>query len=185
MVAKEARFKPSLLDYAIMGLIQDTPQSGYSIRMMFETTALGVFSSSPGSIYPALKRLQKNAWIGKKSVKDSNKYRFYLTPTGGQFLNDWLLLPILKVDVEKNREELLLKFAFMENLLTIEQKLGFLESFSTQLKIYLQELKAFQEKEAKNMPIHGRLSFEHGIATAQTTLNWCRKTIKFFKNKST
>ena len=62
---KDTIIKPTLLDYAILGLIQDRPLSGYAIRKLFEETALGNYSSSPGTIYPALKRLQKLELISK------------------------------------------------------------------------------------------------------------------------
>jgi len=167
-------FKATLLDYAILGLIQDTPRSGYNIRMVFETTALGIYSSSPGSIYPALKRLQKNRLVQKE-------HQFQITSEGIEVFKNWLLKPIEFVDVERNREELFLRFAFMETLLTREQKLHFLQSFQRLLKTYLKELKAFHESEGSNLPTHGRLSFEHGMATCRTTLNWCKKTINYFK----
>ncbi|MBX2878146.1 MAG: PadR family transcriptional regulator, partial [Saprospiraceae bacterium] len=49
---------PTRLDYAIMGLLIGGPLSGYQIRQIFETSEMGNYSSSPGSIYPALKRLR-------------------------------------------------------------------------------------------------------------------------------
>ena len=184
MKKEEYQFKPTVLDYAILGLLQDKPKSGYSIRKVFETTALGIYSSSPGSIYPALKRLEKNGLIAKKEVEKTNKTRFHINALGLQILRNWLLKSIEKIDVERNREELFLKFAFMENLLSVSEKLVFLESFHSQLKAYIQELKAYHKKESETMPIHGRLSFEHGIASCQTTLNWCKKTLAFFKKQS-
>ncbi len=59
--------KPTLLDYAILGLIQNQPLSGYAIRKLFEETALGNYSSSPGTIYPALSRLQKFDLVEKQA----------------------------------------------------------------------------------------------------------------------
>jgi DNA-binding PadR family transcriptional regulator len=57
---KKARTpKITSLDYAILGLMYQKPSSGYGIRMQFETTAIGNYSSSPGAVYPALDRLQK------------------------------------------------------------------------------------------------------------------------------
>ncbi len=176
--------KPTLLDYAILGLIQNQPRSGYNIRKVFETTALGVYSSSPGTIYPALKRLQKNGLVKKITRKDTNKNEVQITQKGIQALKNWLLKPIEKRDVERSRDELLLRFAFMEELLTAHQKITFLESFHDLLKIYIKELKAYHDREAGNLPIHGRLSFEHGIATYQTTLRWCKTALLFFKKES-
>ena len=166
--------KTTLLDYAILGLIHEEPRSGYNIRMVFETTAMGIFSSSPGSIYPALKRLEKNKLVGRK---ESGKNHFHISLLGIEILSKWLVCPIEKVDIEKNRDELFLRFAFMENLLSKEQKLTFLKDFHAQLKAYIKELNAFHRMEGPNLPLHGRLSFEHGIASCKTTLKWCKNTI--------
>ena len=70
---------PTSLDYAILGLLKNEPQSGYGIRKVFETTALGTYSDSPGTIYPALKRLQKIALIKNKADKKDGKKKFFIT----------------------------------------------------------------------------------------------------------
>lgn len=75
-------FKPTVLGYAILGLAQEESRSGYSIRKVFETTALGVYSSSPGSIYPALNRLEKNGLVQKKVINNSQKSRYHITELG-------------------------------------------------------------------------------------------------------
>ena len=49
--------KHTALGYALIGLVQEDPRSGYALRKVFEDTPMGAFSSSPGSIYPALKKL--------------------------------------------------------------------------------------------------------------------------------
>ena len=49
---------PTALEYALLGLLHQQPQSGYDLRKVFETTALGNYSGSPGAIYPALRRLE-------------------------------------------------------------------------------------------------------------------------------
>ena len=57
--------KTTLLDYAILGLIHEKAQTGYQIRKIFAETAMGNYSSSPGTIYPALNRLQKMDLVEK------------------------------------------------------------------------------------------------------------------------
>ena len=54
----------SSLDCAILGLLSRRPGSGYDIRRVFQTTALGRYSDSPGSIYPAIKRLNRPGFAG-------------------------------------------------------------------------------------------------------------------------
>ena len=169
--------KPTVLDFAILGLLRSTPLTGYRIRKLFEETALGNYSSSPGTIYPALKRLEKNELVVKTIPKGSAKSQFQITSRGMSVLKDWLLKSIEKKEVEKNTDELLLKFAFMESLINKKQIIDFLISFRNLLKVYIKELQVFYEMESANMPLHGRLAFQHGIDSNKVTLTWCKKAL--------
>src|SRR5258706_16050529 len=53
----------SLLEHALLGLLQQQPRSGYDLRKVFATTPMGTFSDSPGAIYPALHRLERRGLI--------------------------------------------------------------------------------------------------------------------------
>ena len=165
--------KPTLLDFAILGLIQDQPLSGYGIRKVFEETAMGNYSNSPGTIYPAIKRLEKFKLVEKVLQPDTAKTRFQITKEGLLKLKEWLVQPIEKKEVEKKTDELLLRFAFMETLVNKKQKIIFLHSFQDLLKTYVQDLLTYYDKESNNMPLHARLAFQHGIESNKTTLKWC------------
>ena len=53
----------SLLGFALLGLLEERPRSGYDLRKVFAQTAMGTFSDSPGAIYPALGRLEKRGLV--------------------------------------------------------------------------------------------------------------------------
>ncbi len=169
--------KITSLDYAILGLIHQEPQSGYGIRKEFETTALGNYSSSPGAIYPALKRLQKLGLVIKSTYGNDHKKRFGCTEAGKNALTEWLSKPLELHDVAKNLDELLLRFAFMGNLLKKENKLSFLLSLQELLKTYITELKTYHKNSGRDLPLNGRLAFEHGIESYQATLRWSNKAL--------
>ncbi len=173
--------KTTLLDYAILGLIQEKAQTGYQIRKIFAETAMGNYSSSPGTIYPALNRLQKMGLIEKIKQKDSEKLIFQIKNSGIEILKSWLIKPLEKDDVDKKNHEILLKFAFMDNLVSQKQKIIFLESFKMLQTAYVNDLLAYFKDTSNNMPLHGRLAFEYGIASSRTTLKWCKKVIKEIK----
>jgi len=174
---KKEIIKPTLLDYAILGLIQDQPLSGYAIRKLFEETALGNYSSSPGTIYPALNRLQKFELVKKNVQCKNGKTCFEITTNGILILQNWFLKPLEKIEVVKKTDELLLRFGFMEALVDKKQRINFLTSFHNLLNIYIKELQAFYNTESNNMPLHGRLTFQYGIDSNKTTMKWCKKAI--------
>jgi len=169
--------KLTLLDYAILGLIQNQPLSGYAILKLFKETALGNYSSSPGTIYPALKRLKKFELVEKATQNETGKPCFKITTNGIQILRGWFLKPLEKNDVVKKTSELLLRFGFMEALVEKEQRIFFLQSFHDTLDVYIKELQAFYNQVSSNMPLHGRLAFQYGIDSNKTTLNWCKKAM--------
>lgn len=174
---KKEIIKPTLLDYAILGLIQGQPLSGYAIRKLFEETALGNYSGSPGTIYPALNRLLKFELVKKQAQVENGKICFEITEKGILILQKWFLKPLEKTDVVKRTDELLLRFGFMEALVDKKQRINFLTSFQDFLNLYIKELQEFYNKESDKMPLHGRLTFQYGIDSNKTTLKWCKKAI--------
>ncbi|TDI71600.1 MAG: PadR family transcriptional regulator [Bacteroidetes bacterium] len=172
--------KPTLLDHAILGLISTAPMSGYAIRKVFETTAMGNYSSSPGTIYPALKRLQKLRLVEKKKSEEDDKNKFFITSQGKPIFKAWLTKPLDQNDVARKLDEILLRFGFMDTLLNKQEKVVFLESLCDLLTDYTGQLEAYHKREYDNLPLHGRLAFEHGIESYKTTLKWCEKALIIF-----
>ena len=167
--------KVTTLDYAILGLLLANSMTAYGLRMAFEKTAIGNFSSSPGSIYPACNRLIKLDLIIKN---DNNGGLLEITAEGKKQMKIWLTKPITFEEVSKDSTILILKFAFMDHLVSQLEKVTFLESFIQLTKEYLRELEAYHNSSKLQMPLHGRLSFEYGIATYKTQLNWAKSSLK-------
>ncbi len=185
MANKKSVSNPTSLDYAILGLLQGHSLSGYRIRKIFETTALGEYSSSPGTIYPALKRLKKLGLIiqGKKSGDPVNTPNpFAITPEGIEILARWLGKPLESEDISKRLDETMLRFALMEELLSKEQKIEFLTSFISETREYIKILLSDFERESHRMSLHGKLAMENGIAVYKTSLRWGRKALKEIRN---
>lgn len=175
--------EPTVLDFAILGLLKKENLSGYQIRKVFEETAMGNYSSSPGSIYPALKRMQQLHYIGQILNESSGKMQFAITPRGMEVLKDWILKPLTLVDVQKRLDELLLRFAFMDDLVNINQVLVFLNSFIEFIELHLAELTAYVKQTEKQTPYYGQLAVDHGIQSLKATLSWSKK-VKNLINKT-
>lgn len=172
---------PTKLDYAIMGLLRETPLSGYQIRQIFETSEMGNYSSSPGSIYPALKRLTRLGLIENK-VEDQERSKkrrvFALTSTGRNCLIKWLHQAVSREEVYRHMDELLLRFAFMDKLVSTANQLHFLRQIENFLPTKIQELQGFLEEHSKNIPLNGRLAIMHGIAVLQAHHVWVQKALE-------
>jgi len=156
------------LGYALLGLVRDEPRSGYALRMVFETTPMGNYSSSPGSIYPALKSLEKNGLITPQPT--GSKRVFALTPAGAQAFDGWLVAPVTEAE---DFGIALLRFAFLHDHPDPQVTLDFLTSFGAVARARVNGLKAYlASDEAQALPLQARLAVIHGLATTQASAEW-------------
>ncbi len=170
------------IDYTILGLLQQQPRTGYGIRKIFETTALGNFSSSPGTVYPAIRKLKKLGFIIDEDRRGRGS-TMKITGAGVTALKAWLLLPVKKEDITRSANLLILRFAFMDDLIDMTSRVGFLEGFVHQITMYLEELNIFYQKNADTLPVQGRIAFEHGLMQYQAHLKWGIHALKTLKVK--
>ncbi|MEO1443748.1 MAG: PadR family transcriptional regulator, partial [Chloroflexota bacterium] len=70
------------LEYIVLGLISIEPQTGYSIVNYFDEDSYNSWSASPGSVYPMLKRLEKQGMIeGELDIEHETRPRKVYTLT--------------------------------------------------------------------------------------------------------
>jgi len=170
----------STLEMALLGLLGQKPKSGYDLRKTFATTAMRHYSDSPGSIYPALRRLESRGWIATANLdagKDSRKRQeFALTEAGKGVLIAWLEQEVNREDVRFRLSELLLRFAFMDGNIPRSSTIRFLDQFSRELGVCAGELRAQFEKTSARTSLHtGLLAFELGIRGMETQLAWAQE----------
>jgi len=171
------------LDYALLGLLCQSPQSGYDLRKIFETMALGNYSGSPGAIYPALRRLEQEGLV-EGEVDSTTALRpkkvFRPTKAGRETLGTWLARDIEREDVERRIDELLLRFAFHGVFDDWKATRRFLESFLSEVEDYLAELNRQRKLFPEETPLHPRLALAAGIEQYRACARWARKALKEF-----
>lgn len=163
------------LELALLGLAAIEPQSGYALRKAFEDTPIRAYSSSPGSIYPALKRLgaaglMKRAPDPKSAGK--TKPVFHVTPEGVDAVKQTLRAPIQTDDIRTDLKTLMLRFAFADQFLSPRQMRKSVRDFRNKLAAYIDELKAYLRAERNNLTEHGALILKSGIDTCVVHLKW-------------
>lgn len=175
---------PTRLEYALLGLLHQQPQSGYDLRKVFSTTALGNYSSSPGAIYPALKRLEARGLVSGE-IDDANELRprklFSPTPEGRAVFRDWLEAEFSNEDVERRFDTLMLKFAFHWILQDPSASRAFLLALADGLDATLESLEAQRKMFPQQTPLQPRLALGAGIEQTRAAARWARGAANEFK----
>jgi DNA-binding PadR family transcriptional regulator len=184
-MSDEIEFDLSNQEYLVMGLIGMAPQSGYTIINYFEDDVYR-WSASPGSVYPMLKRLEKQKLVAGEleMVHETRPRKIYtLTPLGERVLDSWLRQPPDMPPLHENREMALLKFLFMEKRLPLEEIVYWLKNYQDSLDMYdygrrlfnTQSLKALEEY---NLSIvHLQLVLEATIMEVNTVRTWIQMAL--------
>jgi DNA-binding PadR family transcriptional regulator len=73
------------LRYVLLGLIAEHPRHGYELIKAIEEKFGGMYSPSPGVIYPTLTLLEELGYIRPDST-DGPRKQFAVTPEGAAFL---------------------------------------------------------------------------------------------------
>ena len=111
--------------------------TGYDLRRVFTTTLMWHFSSSPGAIYPALQCLVLD-WSKElsRAKTHSDQTSQYIIDDDRQVLEQSLEQPITQDDVIRHKDDLVLRFTFMGNILGRET-LSYLKELLIQRENYI------------------------------------------------
>jgi DNA-binding PadR family transcriptional regulator len=171
----------STLSLAVLGLISQRPLTGYDIRKVFATTPMGHFSSSPGTIYPALKRIEKARWVrGRAGQSKTRRERvvYEITPQGREVLRRHLSQPVTRDEVIWHMDDLMMRFAFMDGVIGCEGTVRFLREFASQIDAYVIVLRGYLGSVKDIMPPCGTLAMEQGIQSYEMNAQWARRAIQ-------
>ena len=174
---------PTRLDYALLGLIHQAPMSGYDLRKVMAETALGNYSSSPGAIYPALARLEKNGYVEGEEDRSTSlrpKKLYRPTTSGRKIFREWLSRDIDRYDVSHKLDEVMLRFAFHSILASSGATRRLLEQLASEIDGYVEDLEGQRELIPKEAPIQARLALEAGLEQYRAAARWARKALRHF-----
>ena len=177
----------STLSLAILGLVSQSPQTGYDLRKVFSTTPMGHFSSSPGAIYPALRRIEEAGWIrGREGTGTTRRQRivYEVTRSGLKTLRQHLSRPVTHEDIIWHMDELMMRFAFMDPLVGRQATLRFLQDLESAIDSHAAGLRRYLESARDSMPLCGRLALENGIEGYETNARWARRAMDELQRKA-
>ncbi len=169
---------PTRLGFVLLGILAREPRSGYDLRKLFSSTPMGRFSDSPGSIYPALRRLERCGWIRPVQPRQPHARKrrvFAVTPQGLSKLKQWLRQPVRRAEVVHALEELQLRYVFTYEVSGAVTAVRFLAETERAVQAYVRELREFLAAVRSQMHLGGRLALEHGIEGYEAYVRWTRR----------
>lgn len=175
-----AKANLTVLEYALLGLLNGRPASGYDVKKVFDSTPLAHFSSSPGAIYPALKRLEKRGLLASDldSTTEARPRRvFSVTDEGRAALVEWLHQQVTHDELVRDGKSPMLRFALAEGHLTPDEVIVYLEGYRGVIEAYLEELYGHRKMVIEARAFHARLALEDGIRRYETAVGWVKWAI--------
>ena len=171
--------KLTTLDALLIFLVGHKNQSGYDIRQLFQATPIGVFSDSPGSIYPSLARLETRKLLASSASPSGRRRRSYKsTALGQKALAAWLERPIEAEPSKRRAGEVELRFVMIAEALGAKEAARFLEAAETVYASELRDIEIFMAGPGGEMSAASQASVELGMRTIRLRIEWCRETRK-------
>jgi DNA-binding PadR family transcriptional regulator len=163
-----------MLDLAILGLLYDEKRHGYELRR--QLAEYGFWSVSFGSLYPALRRLEKQGLI--EAAGHSGRRKSYrITSDGDERFRE--LLEDQGADEDDRAFNLRLAFF---SYLDSDSRLGVLERRRAQLVERLAEANATLKRKGaaarRRMDRYTVSLMEHGVRSAEADIEWLDELIE-------
>lgn len=150
-------------DRIVLGFLLDGNKTGYEIKKLMEHSTSNFFNTSLGSIYPALKKLEKNQMVKleEKVEKGRLKKLYSITPKGKKYFHEWLTKDPAMFKI---RAEALLKIFFF-SYVSEDVRRKHVDITMEQMEKQVKELKDLQEfgNALENVDFFQMLCLQYGI----------------------
>jgi DNA-binding PadR family transcriptional regulator len=161
------------LDALLLFLVTHKGQSGYDVRQLMQSTPLGLFSDSPGAIYPALARLEQRGLLASAAEREGRRKRIYEhTDVGEAALAAWLVRPVDRDDVQRRSEELTLRFVMTAERLGRAAATAFLRDCIAVEAAHLAEIEAYRDGPGRDSSRASRQAVDLGVRLLRERLAW-------------
>ena len=133
------------------------------------------FSTSPGSIYPALERLYARGWLKRVSAtgrRGRARYDYTLAAKGTEALLEWLRRPLTLEEVRDDLAAVILRFTFMQGRLSSHEVACYLDELERLLVRCRNELIDYVGRLESMNATHAALGARNGVLSLEAHLTW-------------
>ena len=173
-----------MLEFIILGFLMYGERSGYDLKQCMTNSTSYFFDASFGSIYPALKRLDKKGMITFREVVEGNKYKkvYQISGSGKTAFLKWIEEPI---EFEKSRHDHLVKIFFYE-FLPKEKAMKILKMLIQEINPVVKKLTDQKDKAIEKHDVYQFYyqysTMIYGIEFYHFVINWCKDLIRKLEN---
>ncbi len=163
------------LEMVILGIVyKQGPCTPYAVRMEFEGSPSSHFSSSPGSIYPIMERLEtQQGWLESEESTRGKQRRFLysLTSSGVKALRGWYTKKQVDEACTMTFDPLRTRMYFIEAL-TDKQRTRFLQDATTALKANITMAKIDVKRYRESGDLWSELAAKGALASLESRKRW-------------
>lgn len=159
------------LRHFILGLLTQRPMSGYGIKRMLKSLSWLVGEPSFGSLYPALKALEKDGLVTMELENRENKPSrklYNITEAGTKTLDEWISQP---AGPNASLKAFVMRLILAENL-SRSALIAELYQRRAQIATYRAALEDNTRPADDGADSVQRMALEYGLALANAELAW-------------
>jgi len=165
-----------MIELAILGLLKEQPMHGYQLNRELSEQLGGLWRVSYGSLYPSLRRLERQGAITSVQGTGARRKTVYeITPEGER-----LFLELLEETPQENQTEdarFRVRLAFFRYL-PPETRVRLLERRRQALETRLADVKAHLRDDAGTTDDYQRALLEHARAGTESDIAWLTELIR-------
>lgn len=176
------------LSYALLGLINYSPMTGYDLKKLFDDSINFFWSAQTSQIYRELKSWEKKGCITSKvqiSEKGPDKRIYSITEKGIECLKSWLADMPDEVD-EDNRNAFLLR-VFLLSQMGVDELFFQIQKRLKKYQRDLQNLKAVESKMQEYAHMIGKEDEVHywkivlsrGFHDVESHIHWAEESLAY------
>lgn len=172
----------NILQFIILGLINDRPQTGYELTKSFDNDIGEFWSAKHSQIYPQLKTLEEKQYLThtmEVSGEKLERKRYSITPAGQHLLTAWIAEPT--INQTNGKDEFVLKLYFIHDQ-TDPRLTTMLEE---QLQYHAEKLTHLKNQLSKKFPDGGDptnfghyLILNHAVSRETEYYDWLNDALK-------
>ena len=173
-----------MLELAVLGLLKERPMHGYQLSRELAESLGGLWRVSYGSLYPTLRRLERDAAIESEAGDERGARRkkvYRITPKGEELFLE--LLEENPVDTQSEDARFRMRLAFFRYL-PPETRIRLLERRRQSLQRRLSTIAESMRSRRGDTDDYGQALIEHSRSVTESDIAWLEGLIAAERRKS-